>query len=258
MPITTFPSELLINIFSFLPWQDHLAASKVCRLWSSIFLSEPTKSYRYVRINPQAAPYPRIHNLFLNIGLECTIDIFTGHISKIIFVRNEDEGITDDQDRQEATLDLRDTGIIQEPLLHFQGWRYEDEIREKEWKMGVCIMWNQLGYEYGGQKDRQIYRQDWFNFVQNDGHGEIAGDIIRGEVDMDISVEAFIGILCRHILKFDALKVPGKTDMRLRLGMYDRMGIVIIRNVHEVSGVFDLSLDHVGRMCVGDKAWIDE
>ncbi|RVD82143.1 uncharacterized protein DFL_006577 [Arthrobotrys flagrans] len=260
MSITAFPTELLIHIFSFLPWQDHLTASQVCNLWSSIFLSQPTKSYRYLHMNPQTSLCPQMHNLFRDIGLECTIDIFTGQISKIIFIRNETEGLQTDQDRQEATIDLTNSKILKEQLFHFQGWRYEHDIKEKEWRMGICVMWNQLGYEYGGHKDRQIYRQDWFSFVKADeGDVEVGSDIIRGEVDLDISVKGFINVLGRHVLKFDALKIPGKHEMRLRLGMYDRMGIVVIRNVHEVSKVFDLSFDPLHGMYVDkDRIWVNK
>ncbi|KAK6345714.1 hypothetical protein TWF718_007623 [Orbilia javanica] len=257
--ISTFPTKLLIHIFSFLPWQDHLSASQVCKLWSSIFLCDPTRSHRYVRLNPKTALCPQMHNIFVDIGLECTINIFTGQISKIIFIRNEDAGISSDQEREEAAIDLTDTKVIKEQLFQFQGWRYEHGIREKEWKMGVCIMWNQRGYEYGSQKDRQFYRHDWFNFVKRVGREAAAtNDILNGDVDLDISVEEFIGVLGKYILRFDGLKIPGKQSMRLRLGMYNRMGVIVIRNVHEASGFFDLSLDSLGGP-VADKdgTWID-
>ncbi|KAK6500985.1 hypothetical protein TWF506_003743 [Arthrobotrys conoides] len=257
MSITTFPPELLIHIFSFLPWQDHLVACQVHPLWSTLILSNPTKSLRY---NPTTPPYPQLHNLFFSIGLECTINISTCQVSKIIFIRDETEGLQDDQDREKATIDLSDSQILKEGLLDFQGWRYEHDIRQKDWRMGVCIMWNQLGYEYGGQKDRQIYRQDWFSLVQRDGDNdanqEVESDIIRGEVDLDISVGRFIEVLGRHVLKFEALRIPGKQEMRLRLGMYDRMGIVVIRNVHEVPKVFDLTVSPLDAMFVDkDRIW---
>ncbi|KAK6360110.1 hypothetical protein TWF730_006263 [Orbilia blumenaviensis] len=263
MPISTIPTELLTHIFSFLPWQDHLTASQVCRLWYSIFLSPPIKSNRYVLVDPQTTLCPRMHNLFWDIGLECTVNVFTGDVSKIIFVLNENEGIQDDQDRAEATVDLTKSEIIEERLLHFHGWRYEDNIKDQQWKMGVCIMWNQLGYEYGSQKDRQFYRQDWFQFVRGDGEAgeasEAPDEIVRGEVDLDISVKGFISVLAKHVLKFDALKTQGKPEMRLRLGMYDRMGIVVIRNVREASKVFDLSLDLFdGIHTDKDRKWISE
>ncbi|KAF3219419.1 hypothetical protein TWF106_002145 [Orbilia oligospora] len=275
MSITTFPPELLIHIFSFLPWQDHLTACEVNALWSTLILSNPTKPLRYTPATPL---YPQIHNLFLSIGLECTINIFTGQVSKIIFLRNETEGsLRNDQDRAKATIDLTNSQILKEGLLNFQGWRYERDIRRKDWKMGVCIMWNQLGYEYGGQKDRQIYRQDWFSFVGNGDEEEeeeeeeeekekekeekedLESDILRGEVDLDISVGGFIEVLGKHVLKFDSLKIAGKQDMRLRLGMYDKMGIVFIRKVREVSKIFDLAVDPLDGIFVDkDRTWINE
>ncbi|KAK6528554.1 hypothetical protein TWF281_009795 [Arthrobotrys megalospora] len=251
--LSTFATELLTHIFSFLPWQDHINASQVCRRWSSIILSPPTQSNRYILLNPQRTPCPRMHNLFSEIGLECTINVFTGYVSKITFIRGEKD-ISTDEEREIATVDITNHEILKEPLLHFQGWRYQDDIREGEWRMAILMMWNQKGYEYGGRDHRQFYRQDWFSFVKREvGELEKGGgnDIRQGEVNLDISVRGFISVLAKHVIGFDALKLPGRQEMKLRFGMYDKMGVVVVRNVHEDPWASSLGSD------LSDKGYND-
>ncbi|EPS44178.1 hypothetical protein H072_1822 [Dactylellina haptotyla CBS 200.50] len=156
----------------------------------------------------------------------------------------EREGLRTDEEREGATIDLTNHPVVDEPLLHLQGWRYRHAIRDMDWNMGLYLMWNQRGYRFGGLNDREILRQDWFSFTTGGSSGGQAAtnDIALGDVDLDVTVREFIDILGQHILKFDALRIPGQQNMRLRMGMYGRLGVVVIRNVDEVPRIFDLNL----------------
>ncbi|KAF3928608.1 hypothetical protein AA313_de0203968 [Arthrobotrys entomopaga] len=244
--IRSFPTELLTNIFNFLPWQDHIACSLVSRLWLSIFIAEPVKSTRYVLLDPDStpAPCPRIHNLFCDIGLEATIDISTSQISNISFVRYERDCYASEEEREGATIDITNHPVAAEPLFHFQGWRHESGIREEKWNMGLLLLWHQRGYEFGGLKDREIRRQEWFTFrkgAESFGAGPI-NDISRGNVDIDVTVRQFIEIIGKHVLRFEALKKPGEPEMRLRIGLYNQLGVIVVRNVQEIPKIFELNL----------------
>ncbi|KAK6535651.1 hypothetical protein TWF694_002106 [Orbilia ellipsospora] len=240
--ISSFPTELLANIFNFVPWQDHIACSLVSPFWLSIFLAEPVKSTRYVLLDPQStpAPCPRIHNLFCDVGLESIIDTSTSEIRNISFVRYERECYDSDEEREGAKIDITNHPVVDEPLFHFQGWRHEDGIREENWNMGLLLLWHQRGYEFGGLKDREIRRQEWFTFRGSGGGA--ANDISSGNVDIDVTVRQFIEIIGRHVLRFRALRKPGQETMKLRMGLYNQLGVIVVRNVQEAPQIFELNL----------------
>ncbi|KAF3914216.1 hypothetical protein ABW21_db0202761 [Orbilia brochopaga] len=255
--MNTLPAELLTHIFCYLPWQSHIPCFRVCKLWAALLQSPPLLSNRYLHLTPSTPPCPRVHNLFTDVGLECSIDRSLAPattITNISFVtgpvENTSYGYDFHDDNPVETrgafadvANISDHPILDEKLLHFQGWRQRTAIRQDLWTMGVLLMWNQRGYEYGGHRDRQVHRQDWFQFVNTqDGHpdGDQEGgsaaaaaaaenNIVAGTMDMDVTVRGFLEAVGRYIAGFGGL--GGRPEVKMRVGMYRRFGVVMVSNV---------------------------
>ncbi|KAJ6260091.1 hypothetical protein Dda_4312 [Drechslerella dactyloides] len=258
--MNALPTELLTHILSFLPWQSHISCFQVCKLWADLLHSPALRSNRYLNFAPSTPPCPRVHNLFTDVGLECSIDRSqapAATITSISFVATSEEQQECDDDfgsngnsaidaegANVLTVDISDHPILAEKLLHFQSWRHRAAIRRELWTMGVLLLWNQRGYEYGSHRDRQLHRQDWFQFVNtrdnrnqdgDDGEGgstaaAAAGNNIKaGTMDMDVTVREFLEAVGRYIATFGGL--GSRQEVKVRVGMYRRFGVVMVSNV---------------------------
>ncbi|KAK6359239.1 hypothetical protein TWF696_000403 [Orbilia brochopaga] len=266
--INSLPTELLTHILLFLPWQSHIPCFRVCKLWAALLTSPPLLSNRYLQLTPSTPPCPRMHNLFTDVGLEVSINRSlapAATITNVSFVTTIREGdfVGNDIDAHDTSVgqtegiftnrvDISDHPILDEKLLHFQGWRHCVAIRRDLWTMGVLLMWNQRGYEYGGHRDRQAHRQDWFQFVNTQDDSEDGGsraaenDIVAGKMDMDVTVGGFLEAVGQYIAGFGGL--GGRPEVKMRVGMYRRFGVVMVSNVGDepwtvVGGLNYLGLD---------------